>query len=165
MGRRWGVFSGGRAAWLDSHAWPAISVWKMLVTLRSRVGLLAIALAAAVAAMFAPSALAFYRCNTMATTMSSPCCEQQGHSRGSSSPQLQSERCCSKVTVALERAPSEPSAKRSGQLLPRLPRVIAMPTAFALAAQAPAAYVAWWRTQARFDVGPPIVLRTCALLI
>ena len=127
--------------------------------------MLAIALAAAVAAMFAPSALAFYRCNMMATTMSSPCCEHRDHSQGSSSPQIQSERCCSKVTVAVERAPSEPSAKRSGQLLPRLPRVIAMPAAFALVAQAPAVRVPWSRTQARCDVGPPIVLRTCALLI
>jgi hypothetical protein len=137
----------------------------MLARLRSRVGLLAIALAAAVAATFAPTALAFYRCNAMATIMSSPCCEQQDHSRGSSSPQIQPERCCSKITVAVERAPSEPSAKRSGQLLPRLPRVIAMPTALALAARGPAAMGAWPRTQARFDLGPPIVLRTCALLI
>ncbi len=120
----------------------------------------AIVLGAMVAAAFAPSALAYYRCQVMATTLSKPCCKHAEHSGGDEA-QLKAEPCCTKVTVALERASSELNPRADE---PGAPSLIAVADASALLV-APAAPASTLWTRAHFDSGPPIPVRVCSLLI
>jgi len=79
----------------------------MLARLRDRGAVQAIVLVAMAATLFGPPGFAFYRCRMMGATLSSPCCAQcEDHSSGQGQ-QLQPERCCIRVSGAIERAPSD----------------------------------------------------------
>jgi hypothetical protein len=133
----------------------------MLTRIRDRAAPQAIIVLVAMAVtVSAPSAFAFYRCQMMGTTMASPCCGDDEDGSSSQGLQLDAERCCTKVSVALERAPSE-LTPRDRQLLPPL---AAAAVAVRLTVSLPVSTPLAW-TRAQFDSGPPIILRVCSLLI
>ena len=132
----------------------------MLSLLRDRPALRLLVLATAVVALFAPPALALYRCQTMGTTSVSPCCADYGKRGGDRGVQVDTERCCTQLVVLVERAPSD--------LSPTAPA----PPLLALHATAPAAsvvdspqQVVRASTRAGLDAGPPLILSLCSLLI
>ena len=113
-----------------------------------------------VAATFAPSALAFYRCEMMGTSMSTPCCDDDADHSVAPAPQLFGERCCSRVVVSLERAPSKVNAPPVDLAAPALGVGVELPVAVALNAGFPRPFA-----RSQFDSGPPILRRTCSLQI
>jgi hypothetical protein len=132
----------------------------MLMTLRTWAALKIIVFGAMTIATFTPTAYAYYRCRTMGM-VSTPCCGEHKHQySGSETAQLKAESCCSKVTVAIERAPSEIAPPLASHLLPG----IAGNTGLALAAPVRSPFSLSW-TRARFDSGPPIILQTCSRLM
>jgi hypothetical protein len=94
----------------------------------------------------------------MATTMSSPCCGDEEQTGGGETAQVRPERCCTRITIAVERAPSDLTPKTDEALLP----LQTVPVAMALAA--PPTIVPLARICARSE-GPPIILQVCSLLI
>jgi hypothetical protein len=135
----------------------------MLTRLRRCRALQTIIVGATAVATVAPAAYAFYRCPMMGEagkTLFSPCCGDDADQSDGQDAQLQSERCCVKVTVALERAPSEIGAPERSDL----PAVAADRVVLASSAPPVAPIPSAW-TRADFDSGTPILLQTCSLLL
>jgi len=131
----------------------------MLRKLSHHTGLKAIILCAMVAASLAPTALVFYRCQMMGVRSSRCCNGDEQQPRGPSSPRLEAERCCTKVSIAVERSPAE--VARPSTAHPTL----AASTAVIAALEPPARSFRPSWTRAQLDSGPPIILQTCSLLI
>jgi hypothetical protein len=114
----------------------------------------------AAVALFAPPALALYRCQTMGTTTSSPCCSDYGKRESDSGAQIEAERCCTKLVVLVERAPSDLSPTADA------PPLLAVGTTHAAATvvgTSTGIAPAW--THGELDTGPPLILSLCTLLI
>jgi hypothetical protein len=109
-------------------------------------------------AVLAPTALAYYRCDMMGT-MASPCCPGEGASQEPGAPRLQRTPCCTKVVVTLDRAPSDLTGPDQPLPLP----VVAPPVT--LAFTPPPADDRPMPAPVPANTGPPILLRTCSLLI
>ena len=133
----------------------------MLSLLRERPVLRMLVLVTAGVALFAPPALALYRCRTMGTTTSSPCCADYGQREGERDGQADASRCCTKLVVLLERAPSDlsPTAEAPPLLALGVAHAAGAPVVVATAPLAPTS------TRAGLDAGPPLVLTLCSLLI
>ena len=128
----------------------------MVSPLRQRPGLRLLVAVMAMGALFAPAALALYRCETMGTTTASPCCADYGQPEGD-----RGSKCCTKLVVLVERAPSDMSPTAEA------PPLLALGTihvAAAVVADAPTP-LAPSATRAGLDAGPPLVLSLCSLLI
>ena len=132
----------------------------MLSLLRERPLLRLLVLLTAAVALFAPPALALYRCQTMGTTTASPCCADYGQRERGHGPQVDSERCCTKLVVLVERAPSDLSPPADA------PPLLAIGTTHAAATVVGTSTViarAW--KHGELDTGPPLILSLCTLLI
>jgi hypothetical protein len=132
----------------------------MLSLLRERPVLRLLVLLTAAVALFAPPALAPYRCQTMGTTTSSPCCSDYGKLESDSGAQIEAERCCTKLVVLVERAPSDLSPTADA------PPLLAVGTTHAAATvvgTSTGIAPAW--THGELDTGPPLILSLCTLLI
>lgn len=129
----------------------------MLSLLRERPVLRLLVLSTAALALFAPPALALYRCQTMGTTTKSPCCADYGERDAQADPS----RCCTKLVVLVERAPSDlsPTVEAPPLLVLGTTHAAAAPLAVAVAPLAPTS------RRAGLDAGPPLVLSLCSLLI
>lgn len=133
----------------------------MLSLLRERPALRLLVLLTATVALFAPPALALYRCQTMGTTTVSPCCADYGQRGGDRGVQIDTERCCTQLVVLVERAPSDLSPTTDA---PPLLALDATHAAASPVAVSPA-QVATASTRAGLDAGPPLILSVCSLLI
>lgn len=132
----------------------------MLSLLRERPVLRLLVLLTAAVALFAPPALALYRCQVMGTTTPSPCCADYGKREGGGEAQVEAERCCTKLVVLVERAPSDLSPTADA------PPLLAIGTTHAAATVVGTSTViapAW--KHGELDTGPPLILSLCTLLI